>query len=586
MAKNNERRTYFLFVHYGIKGGLDNNKKKLKKDLEYLGKILGPTDIWEGHAFVYIDLGFRELIRGVISTSEIIRLAEALVKFLTSITIPKNITPVTVLNLNTFIEELENVLPKDLLNKLYRFIVSGTEQSYYDGPKIVEAILRIANIGRNTPIFRFDDDVIFYGSRSKMSKKDQTNQEHDTRGQILKLCQHYDDLCKDSQINYFVFSGGYCDPAFIKMVESNKKQFDNSHISKFLNGYATRVVQLADTENAHEEYKKLLGSKELNSLEPETVLNKVKVKISTKKIANFLNELSSVGANPFRQAISGAGFCLSDGAILDLPPFSNMRQNVMWIDDHLKYALHHELRHFGFKRGTQQIARSKDIYFNQSRHLPENPPTLGDVRWHMRDYLPRLILGCIADSWLRQNKNLKQSFVDLSNKKVDALLEGVPGTYAKYFIKNVGSDSISHTEFSKDLWKLAYIRLSEIIKLFSENKYNGTFLQLFILGPTEQTLHGTEWEKLGFFTEFAPKGLKEAFERLSKTFDGNLNTPDNSSGYVSLEVSLKILIEDFIDYIEFVGLWRHFIFCVRSLLNWQKKMSENIEWLLPGVLGN
>lgn len=38
------------------------------------------------------------------------------------------------------------------------------------------------------------------------------------------------------------------------------------------------------------------------------------------------------GANPLRACVSGSAFCVSDSLTLDLPPFSNFRLNVMWID--------------------------------------------------------------------------------------------------------------------------------------------------------------------------------------------------------------------------------------------------------------
>lgn len=509
MKGNKKLRTYFLFVHYGMKDNFFDEKKKLENDLKYLCRILEPTDTWKGYAFVFLDHGFRELIRHTITPSDVLDLAKRFTNFLNSIKVPDKIKLVTVFELNTFIKQLEKDLPAKVKKKLSRFIVSSIEKSYYDGPKIVEAILRIANIGRNTPIFRFDDDVLFYGSRCKMTKRESDKQADNTRRQIMKLCQHYDNLCKDPKINYFIFSGSYCSPKFIKTAESDKNQSKNSDIHEFLNGFATRVVQLAETEAA---FKKLPDINKINKNNPEDELRKIEVKISTKKAASFLKDLSSVGANPFRQVISGAGFCLSDGAILDLPPYSNMHQNVMWIDDHLKYALHHELRHFGFIRGTQQVARIKDIYFKQSRHLPDKKITLFDVRWHVRDYLPRLVLGCIADKWLRENEGLKQSFCNLSGKQVVDLFKNVPGTYTKYFIDNVGINSTSHTDFKKKLWELAYARLKEIIDLFGDNKYSETFLQLFILGPSQNTLHGKVWEELGFFTEFAPEGLNEAFK--------------------------------------------------------------------------
>jgi hypothetical protein len=120
--------------------------------------------------------------------------------------------------------------------------------------------------------------------------------------------------------------------------------------------------------------------------------------------------IASMGSHPETSVISGAALVLSDGAILDLPPFSNFRLNVMWIDDHLKYELHKALGHFEGKFGDDDAIPGRlDEHVYKDRLLAGQnnlrPYTFGV-------YIPTLFFGIIMDSWIRA-ENGKTSFVDV-----------------------------------------------------------------------------------------------------------------------------------------------------------------------------
>jgi len=202
--------------------------------------------------------------------------------------------------------------------------------------------------------------------------------------------------------------------------------------------------------------------------------------------------------------ISGAGLCLSDGAILDLPPFSNMRENVMWIDDHLKYALHHELRHFGSKQGKRHRARVKSALFIQNRH--ENGLTLKDVRFHTKYYMERLIRGCLVDSWLRADTRLNQDLSGLSRRKFDEVMRTVAGPYSRVFRVRFRAGNLNlqaKRELKEKLWRRAQERLTDLVTAWSAPPYDDTYLQAFVDG--EETLRTCE-----FLPKVLPHGLREA----------------------------------------------------------------------------
>lgn len=89
MKKISSRRLYFLFVHYGLKGDLNNEnvRTNLQADMKYLNQILEPgeRDEWEGRAFVFIDRGFPALVRDQDNIAAGIALGAKLQRFLTSI---------------------------------------------------------------------------------------------------------------------------------------------------------------------------------------------------------------------------------------------------------------------------------------------------------------------------------------------------------------------------------------------------------------------------------------------------------------------------------------------------------------------
>jgi hypothetical protein len=139
--------------------------------------------------------------------------------------------------------------------------------------------------------------------------------------------------------------------------------------------------------------------------------------------ARGVDGISEIGAHPLVSVISGAFLCLSHGAILDLPPFSNFGLNVSWIDDHLKYCLHRELRHLTsveltLSEASLSDAKLDDVMVAKARPRIQNLPS-----YVLEHYLPTLLWGAIFDAWVNPDPLLKCRPDDLSETQRERWLQ-------------------------------------------------------------------------------------------------------------------------------------------------------------------
>ncbi len=574
---------FALFVHYNLRRGEDwdlsaghielkqGARRRLGRDIDSILPLLQPPQQgWRGFAFIFLDLGWKELVE--LEGMEAAQLGASLADLKTSLLGFERKKPVRLITARDLIRLVGFLRQHATGAEIERRLIGRGGNLRYDSAKTIEAIIRIANFGRNVPLLRFDDDVIFPRTGPAQARRKTIDQ---TRKSILELCEHYHRLALHPDIHYYVFSGSYLEPSLAKTFKRNSPRIDSARkrtdlIDAAINGFATRVVTLTDLAELSvvagidaKDPGYVAELKEKQWIEPGDPDRR----LDLAKVGRFLEELWKVGANPYRQVTSGAGLCLSDSAILDLAPFSNMTYNVMWIDDHLKFSLHHDLRHFGVPSsvsrggaGRPQIGRVDRAWFHQRRHI--EGVTLADVRWHTRTYLPRLLRGIVADSWLREDPRVKlpaAGFGPAQWKKITR-----QARLTRDFIETL---RLKKRVLAPDLREPAVRRLRQVVDLWSDQSYSGTYLHLVTVG---KQAYGAavfdRWKALGFLPRFFPHGLADAVERL----EAGKRSP--------LDPLIKHLARDFLDYVELVRFWKTFVQATRFLLN---ERRDEVFWPFP-----
>ncbi len=253
---------------------------------------------------------------------------------------------------------------------LKRVLLGRGTDLYYDSPKMVEAIIRIAR-GRHSAksqselIFRLDSDV------------------EPNADAFNKLMNYYDRLPDAVKDGYYFYSGNY------RVRSANGKD-------DLLNNFAVRCGHFAEHG-----WRDLLPSGGSDKQKAHDLAHK------------WLNSLERVGANVNEQVISGAGLCMSAKAISSLPPFANMSELIVWINDHLKRILHENVRNTGQRR--PHLTESPDdlsfhlctnANFKQNQH-PDGiivSAEKDDIAWHLDSYLPRLVRGCLMHGLIKEKE--------------------------------------------------------------------------------------------------------------------------------------------------------------------------------------
>ena len=263
------------------------------------------------------------------------------------------------LDLLQTIVDLDPNLTNLLRGKTLRRNVFG-----YDSPKFVEAVIRLArgDIAHlaASPIVRVDEDV-----------------ELNAESLSLLLVKHLE--CSEKGPFYF-FSGRY-----------------GGDDDDPINDYAVRVHWFAP-----------IGHKKGDRLSDDI----------REKIQHFLSDLTELGATqhdikkrpepasamnsiidrrgtqaPHRQhmqVISGAGLIMSTRAVNFLPPFMNISQVPIWIDDAIKRRLHEAL----LDLSPNDLESASAVLLHQDRHRDVGVQA-GDMDFAEDVYFDRLLFGCL-----------------------------------------------------------------------------------------------------------------------------------------------------------------------------------------------
>lgn len=234
-------------------------------------------------------------------------------------------------------------------------LLAQNSQVYYDTPKIIEALVRIARREYREPILRFDEDVIINDSG------------------LSKLISEFERGVK-SRRPYFFFSGNY-------LFHSRK----NDSQRHFINDYAVRLHFLCTDENGE--------GIDLRKEDDQDGEGVKEIKINKKLATKFMQDLFVLGYEIRKRPISGAGLYMSIPAIEQLPPFANMSRNITWIDDGIKWSLHVGLGDISL----DDNAVVRPASFQQRRIGERRGIKRKDVKWAVERYLPRLVRGIIMD---------------------------------------------------------------------------------------------------------------------------------------------------------------------------------------------
>lgn len=313
----------------------------------------------------------------------------------------------------------------------------------YDSPKYVEAIIRLGRekIDREETILRIDADV-------------EVN-EHS----IARLMQKARD-CRQTDAPVWWFSGTYSgnfpgDPVNEHAVRQHwlidPQTWKDPMTFRLVPGAESFLADLAE-----------LGATQLVPQVAPTLPIRVESERPTdsRLSAAALELVQARGFSKNRskpQVISGAGLVASPDAIRRLPPFTNARSMVVWIDDHLKRLLHETIGDIM----PDAAERVMDAPFKQDRY-PQKL-TQKDVEWAVEVYFRRLLAGCMMEATIQRS-------------------DGTAGPLAER-VKKIVNDN--ETAFSKkdraDLRRVltlaARARCDEVIRVWRAADYGNAILR-------------------------------------------------------------------------------------------------------------
>jgi hypothetical protein len=459
-----------------------------------------------------------------------------------------------------------------------RFFIGPAQGVRYDSPKVVEAILRLRVLGNGVPVLRLDHDVIFRGE----------NKDADQLGLFTAVeCAliAYKQRIDRPDVSTFLFSASYDSDALWQPQSKETGGFE-----AWSRAFATRiypalvadpkeVCRIAADGAAGEKglWEKYVRDK--RHLNDDLACEFFGLRrVGTELVVDGTRGLASVGAHPLYAVISGALLCLSEGAILDLPPFSNMSTNVMWIDDHLKYSLHRAMRHFTsgetlhLDRGLGD-ARLDKVVVTKGRYPVRNLP-----QYVFGIYLPTLLWGAIMDAWITQDPILKCRYSGLDEagqlrwKRAEEIQDQAPLPAAMRSALSAGTFDRQHErELGRKLMATAITRIEEVRQLWAglRRETERTFASYWAQGDVKEAFRECFPDnKGGLWRGIAVD--RPLFQEVRQLSDLN----------EAVQARVIALVDDTLDYVHWTLEWPRFVQIVRSI---QKgDFSGDLTWRPPG----
>jgi len=473
-----------------------------------------------------------------------------------------------------------------------RYIVGRTPGIRYDTPKIPEAILRLRVLGNGVPVLRLDHDVIF---------REENKDTRDTGDlglfkAIACSLRAYHLRLAEPTVSTFLFSASYDSRALL----STAKNVDI--FQAWSRAFATRVYPTVAAEHKTvtdiwkkrkecEETAKNLSSKTEKTAKEES--NKAWYEYAETHLdesllrqfygltrdpnrlkVNGVNGLTSIGAHPLFAVISGALLCLSEGAILDLPPFSNFRHNVMWIDDHLKYALHRAMHHFTSVDTLVLEPGLSDARLDNVMVTKQRPKVSDMPSYVFGSYLPTLLLGTIMDTWIAVDPILKCRLASLRGQ-AESAWQGAKRRESQAALPRAMLQALQAGEFGgiheqeleTELLKSALTRIESVRQLWGAlcNSRKETFASYWARGEVQDKFPQEMFSNCtGPWQGIAPgRPMNQPVEHLSDLQD-------------RLQHMVRDLCDDAVTYVHWTLKWPTFVQIVRSIR--QGDFAGDLSW--------
>lgn len=427
------------------------------------------------------------------------------------------------------------------------WFIGSSQVIHYDTPKIVEAIVRLRLLGTGVPVFRADWDVLF---------RDPENvNDHLSLFKAIALCLTTHQLRRDeASISTFIFSASYDANAILNATQPGEK------FTAWSCAFATRVfpalpVNQGAIRRIGPDYT---WGNYAEDVFDEDLARKFYGLAQNGLRSNGITGIGEIGAHPLVSVISGALFCLSESAILDLPPFSNFGLNVSWIDDHLKFCLHRELKHlFTSTLDIEPGTKLDDAVVQKAR------ATIADLpEYVLGKYLPTLLWGTIMDAWIAPNPILHHQWEDLCEEdraEWERLQrepsQGVLSVALKTALEKGHIDKGEKQELRIKLVKVTLERINKVRRQWAQLTRNNleTFASIWAKGTVKD-----------YFPDLVAcaercRGITEPGIPLDKEIEDVFQI----NHY--LYDDFRVLLDDAIDYIEWSLHWPQIVQVVRSV---------------------
>ena len=543
---------YILFTHLP-KPFLERALKALENVADRLGACLNEPDA-HGILVLFVDPGWLSLLNTIGTDFNPVKMAEEfgeIEKIKKRVNTLLKDTPtlcdrlrlVTAETLYPILNNLRGGKPGLEATRLKKFL-AGTEPGVrYDTTKVVEALVRVRHLGSGIPVLRVDWDALL--NDETVSRLLST-----LARSIPNFCS---ELAANHRVHSYVVSGLYDRPL---------KKPEGWNISDFNKAFATRIFpalvptaaailkldEAAVIEDGVEQDCKLNSESEFTRIVEPLFDRNVMIKYYGLEKSD--EGLPGLGSDPVKSVVSGAGMVISEGAILDLPPFSNFRQNVMWIDDYLKYELHRALGHFAQVSTTISVSDSLEAPCRHPSAKVYKDRILagqGNLRiYTLGGYIPTLFWGILLDGWIRSEGNPEERTPFVVALE-DALKRGI-------------FEDSERNRLRSALRELAITRINKVIRLWSALKSADdvpSFAALWV-GGKDQSIRVV----LGCLSEPKDKDQWLGWGLLKKQTP---NIKDLSELRESVRRIVEELIEDMCTYIDWTLEWPKFIQSVRAV---------------------